>query len=113
IHRWSKTKGMTPKGEPDPPEWVAKAFDTPRCVLDGSRARARWLCVFMRRRDFLQTAVMLAALSRAELAASAAAFNYAALKGRARALAPAAYRPPEKLAPQLLRDLSYDQYQAL
>jgi peptidoglycan/xylan/chitin deacetylase (PgdA/CDA1 family) len=30
IHRWSKTKGMTPKGEPDPPEWVAKAFDTPR-----------------------------------------------------------------------------------
>ena len=27
IHRWSKTKGMAPKGEPDPPEWVAKAFE--------------------------------------------------------------------------------------
>lgn len=22
IHRWSKTKGMPPKGEPDPPAWV-------------------------------------------------------------------------------------------
>jgi peptidoglycan-N-acetylglucosamine deacetylase len=30
IHRWSKTKGMTPQGEPDPPAWVEKAFDTPR-----------------------------------------------------------------------------------
>lgn len=27
IHRWSKTKGMAAKGEPDPPEWVAKVFD--------------------------------------------------------------------------------------
>ena len=27
IHRWSKTKGMAPKGEPDPPAWVAKAFE--------------------------------------------------------------------------------------
>jgi peptidoglycan-N-acetylglucosamine deacetylase len=26
IHRWSKTQGMAPKGEPDPPEWVSKAF---------------------------------------------------------------------------------------
>ena len=26
IHRWSKTKGMAPKGEPDPAEWVTKAF---------------------------------------------------------------------------------------
>jgi peptidoglycan/xylan/chitin deacetylase (PgdA/CDA1 family) len=23
IHRWSKTKGMAPKGEPEPPEWVS------------------------------------------------------------------------------------------
>jgi peptidoglycan/xylan/chitin deacetylase (PgdA/CDA1 family) len=30
IHRWSKTKGMAPKGEPDPPEWVAKTFAAPR-----------------------------------------------------------------------------------
>jgi len=22
IHRWSRTKGMAPKGEPDPPAWV-------------------------------------------------------------------------------------------
>lgn len=26
IHRWSRSKGMAPKGEPDPPEWVMKAF---------------------------------------------------------------------------------------
>lgn len=26
IHRWSKTKGMLPKGEPDPAPWVEKAF---------------------------------------------------------------------------------------
>ena len=30
IHRWSKTKGMAPQGEPDPPEWVAKTFAAPR-----------------------------------------------------------------------------------
>jgi peptidoglycan/xylan/chitin deacetylase (PgdA/CDA1 family) len=26
IHRWSKTKGMAPKGEPDEPEWIAKEY---------------------------------------------------------------------------------------
>lgn len=26
IHRWSKTKGMPPKGEPDPPDWVQQAW---------------------------------------------------------------------------------------
>jgi peptidoglycan-N-acetylglucosamine deacetylase len=26
IHRWSKTKGMAPKGEPDPPAWVETAI---------------------------------------------------------------------------------------
>ena len=26
IHRWSKTKGMAPKGEPEPPAWVAAAM---------------------------------------------------------------------------------------
>ncbi len=30
IHRWSKTKGMAPKGEPDAPEWVNKAFEASR-----------------------------------------------------------------------------------
>jgi peptidoglycan/xylan/chitin deacetylase (PgdA/CDA1 family) len=28
IHRWSKTKGMTPKGEPDPPAWVEESWAT-------------------------------------------------------------------------------------
>jgi peptidoglycan-N-acetylglucosamine deacetylase len=28
IHRWSRTKGMTPKGEPDPPAWVQDAWAT-------------------------------------------------------------------------------------
>jgi peptidoglycan-N-acetylglucosamine deacetylase len=27
IHRWSKTKGMPSKGEPDPPAWVTKAYE--------------------------------------------------------------------------------------
>ena len=26
IHRWSKTKGMTPKGEPNEPEWIAEEY---------------------------------------------------------------------------------------
>jgi hypothetical protein len=30
IHRWSRTKGMAPQGEPDPPQWVEKAFAAPR-----------------------------------------------------------------------------------
>ena len=67
----------------------------------------------MRRRDFLQSAVLLSALSTADLRAAAAPFDYATLKGRARALAGAPYRPPEKLAPQFLRELTYDQYQAI
>ena len=67
----------------------------------------------MRRRDFLQSALVLSALSSADLTAAPAQFNYAALKGRALALADAPYRPPERLAPQFLRDLTYDQYQAI
>jgi len=27
LHRWSKTKGLPAKGEPDPPAWVTAAFD--------------------------------------------------------------------------------------
>ena len=27
IHRWSVTRGMTPRGEPEPAEWVRKAFE--------------------------------------------------------------------------------------
>jgi peptidoglycan/xylan/chitin deacetylase (PgdA/CDA1 family) len=26
IHRWSKTKGMAPKGEPNEPAWIAEAY---------------------------------------------------------------------------------------
>ena len=26
IHRWSKTKGMAPKGEPDEPAWITEAY---------------------------------------------------------------------------------------
>ena len=67
----------------------------------------------MRRRDFVKSALVLSALSRADLAVSATAFDYAVLKGRARMLAANDYHPPEKLAPQFLRDLTYDQYQAI
>ena len=26
IHRWSRTKGMAPRAEPDPPAWVQDAW---------------------------------------------------------------------------------------
>ena len=67
----------------------------------------------MRRRDFLQSALVLSALATADLAAKPAPFDYAVLKGRARGLAGTAYRPPERLAPQFLRELTYEQYQAI
>jgi hypothetical protein len=28
IHRWSRHKGLPNRGEPDPPEWVRKGFET-------------------------------------------------------------------------------------
>jgi peptidoglycan/xylan/chitin deacetylase (PgdA/CDA1 family) len=28
IHRWSRSRGMAPKGEPEPPDWVSKGFET-------------------------------------------------------------------------------------
>jgi glucans biosynthesis protein len=74
----------------------------------------------MRRRDFLQsTTLALAALSSARLAAAAErgretrTFDYASLKGQARALAATEYRPPQHLVPDFLRALTYDQYQAI
>jgi len=30
IHRWSQTKGLPNKGEPDPPAWVEKSYSEPR-----------------------------------------------------------------------------------
>ena len=73
----------------------------------------------MRRRDFLQsTTLALAALSSAHLAAAergreSRSFDYAGLKGQARALAATEYRPPQHLAPDFLYALTYDQYQAI
>ena len=70
----------------------------------------------MRRREFLHSALALTALSSADLAAAASAsrrFDYASLKGQARALAGTEYRPPQRLAPDFLRALTYDQYQAI
>jgi len=82
----------------------------------------------IRRRDFLQSTVLLSTLSAATLTTPASmaatpestgargparAFDFAALKGRARALANAAYSAPAKLAPNALINLDYDQYQSL
>lgn len=75
----------------------------------------------MHRRAFLHSAFAICTLSTADLALAArrcapkraCAFDYAALKGRARALAGAAHRPPQTLAPDFLRRLTYDQYQAI
>lgn len=34
VHRWSRTKGMEPKGEPDEPEWIQREFEA---ILKGRR----------------------------------------------------------------------------
>ena len=78
----------------------------------------------MRRRDFLKSTVILAATPMAFpnllLAGPPAlpvgksqAFDFAWLKGHARALAGAAYQPPEHTLPKPLANLDYDQYQAI
>jgi periplasmic glucans biosynthesis protein len=77
----------------------------------------------MRRRDFLKSTVILAAtpISLPDLLADAAAlpveksqaFDFAWLKGHARALAGAGYQPPEHTLPKPLANLDYDQYQAI
>ena len=71
------------------------------------------------RREFLQATVLLSTLlasGNAAFAAKASAarrFDYAWLKGQARALAQRAYRPAPKVLHQRLIDLGYDEYQAL
>ena len=73
------------------------------------------------RRDLLKSALLLPFLSTTASRALAAApppatgrkFDYAALKGDARALSTRAYEPPPPLAAQSLVQLDYDQYQAL
>lgn len=76
----------------------------------------------LRRRDLLKSTTLLAAPlwnffthSAAAAAQSGATrgFDYATLKGRARALASRPYKAPTTLAPEKLRNLSYDQYQAI
>ncbi|HSE89631.1 MAG TPA: glucan biosynthesis protein D [Candidatus Binatia bacterium] len=76
----------------------------------------------MRRRDFLKSTVILAATptSLPDLLAGAAlpvgksqAFDFAWLKGHARALAGAPYQPPHRTLPKALADLDYDQYQVI
>ena len=77
--------------------------------------------ITMRRRDFLKSTVFLAATPSPDLLADAAAlpvgksqaFDFAWLKGHARALAGAAYQPPEHTLPKPLANLDYDQYQAI
>src|SRR5215813_11213762 len=72
----------------------------------------------MRRRDFLHSTLALATLSSANVLAAergreSRTFDYAGLKGQARALASTGYRPPQHLAPDFLSTLTYDQYQAI
>ncbi|HWV58644.1 MAG TPA: glucan biosynthesis protein D, partial [Longimicrobiales bacterium] len=75
----------------------------------------------LRRRDFLHSALLLTTVpaSSSALAAKTPArrhargFDYAGLKGQARALAASPYRAPTNLAPQTLSALSYDQYQSI
>jgi glucans biosynthesis protein len=80
----------------------------------------------MRRREFLKAAVVLAGAPLAfpllPLAAAAPArpvrrdprpFDYAWLKGQARALAGNPYHPPLRRLPQTLAQLDYDHYQAI
>jgi glucans biosynthesis protein len=79
----------------------------------------------MQRRDFLRAcaALTVAGLPLPNLCAavpattsplgSPQAFNYAWLKGQARALANGAYRPPVSHLPEAVKTLDWDQYQAI
>lgn len=76
----------------------------------------------LRRRDVLKSTLLLSSLinvpsrllaAEATATGPARAFDYAVLKGRARALAGRAYKAPTLTAPDSLRDLTYDQYQSI
>jgi glucans biosynthesis protein len=75
----------------------------------------------LRRRDFLQSAALLSTLSVSGLASAAeqafrgpaSPFDYAVLKGQARALASKEYEPPSRLAPKALEEMTYDEYQSI
>lgn len=69
------------------------------------------------RRRFLQSAAALAAIPFTSFAQAPSSkperFDYAWLKGRARALAGGAYKPPRNELTKALADMSWDQHQAL
>ena len=72
----------------------------------------------MQRRDFLKSAIVIAAaglpareLFAAPQAPAGMAFDYAWLKGYARSLANGPYVPPSRDIPDSLAKLTYDQYQ--
>ncbi len=75
----------------------------------------------MQRRDFLKSAIAIAAaglpahelFAAAPQAASNQPFDYAWLKGYARSLSAAAYVPPSRDVPDSLVKLTYDQYQSI
>src|SRR5262245_7737442 len=70
----------------------------------------------MRRRAFLRSAALLAAAPFSRALAQAdkpQPFDFARLKGQARALAAAPYQAPPKSLPRALADLDWDQYQAI
>jgi glucans biosynthesis protein len=78
----------------------------------------------MRRRDFLKFAAILSAAtmfpdplqadsSTPSPIGKSQAFDFAWLKGHARALAAAPYQPPRHTLPKVLANLDYDQYQAI
>jgi periplasmic glucans biosynthesis protein len=71
----------------------------------------------VRRRDFLNASTAAAALSLLPRMASAAAdtprFDYATLKGEARALAAKPYVEPSKTAPLAVADLDWDAFQSI
>jgi glucans biosynthesis protein len=75
----------------------------------------------MQRRDFLKSAIALAAanlpaqslFAAPDATGSAQPFDYAWLKGYARSLAGAPYMPPSRDLPKALTALDYDQFQSI
>ena len=82
----------------------------------------------MRRRNFLATAAVVSATARwpslwsatapprappLKRLGSPQAFDYASLKGLARSMAAAAYRPPKSVLPGPIANLSWDQWQSI
>lgn len=74
----------------------------------------------IRRRDFIQSAVLstlavptLLEAAQQRVTTESRPFDFAVLKGQARALSVAAYQAPQTLASEALTRLDYDQYQSI